>query len=311
MAKKDVISSSGLAATPRREKEREKTVTSKTTSDAPIPTGIQLLEHPWEEEKISKIRLSISDFFGTFQRSNNGGFLDGIFDLVGTNDLHAMSYNEFLDGVCTFGMFKLDDMIKLIFFILDKGKEGEIRRFQLLRFVEAIHGKKIIVFEQVILPDKCKKAPSLRPKGLENLRLPAAERQKASVDYAALKNLCIAYPNMLEPMLLFQNTIRRRIMGEVWWTKKENQIEKYFRTLGHVREKKRRREEKRLLKERKQKMQSDIGLVAYYSRSNARSEIEKEYPKPVVSLEDETGEICVEWTRTDGGDDDVKGAEIE
>ena len=109
---------------------------------------------------------------------------------------------------------------------------------------------------------------------------------------------------MLEPILLLQNSIRKRIMGEVWSKRKESQIEKYFRTLDQSREKKRRREERRLLKERKEKILSGIGWIPYFLRSKSRGEAEKEYPKPVVSLEEETGEVSVEWTRTDGQDGD-------
>jgi len=155
----------------------------------------------------------------------------------------------------TFGMFKLDDLVKFVFFILDKSKEGLIPRFQLLRFVESIHGKKTLVFEQVILPpshndnvDDCSNRSLSRrwsnDDSTTNIRLPAAERRRASVDYNELKRLCVDYPTMLEPMLLFQTTLRRRILGEKWWKRKEYQIEKHHRTLETMKEKNRRKEKK-------------------------------------------------------------------
>ena len=49
--------------------------------------------------------------------------------------------------------------------------------------------------------------------------------------------MCTDYPTMLEPMLLFQTTLRRRILGEKWWKRKEYQIEKHHRTLETVKEK--------------------------------------------------------------------------
>ena len=184
--------------------------------------------YPWEEKGAVRKTLSISDFFATFSlahASSNGGFLDAIFDLVGTNDLHAMSFAEFLDGVLTFGMFKLDSFVNFVFFILDKEKEGRILRFQLLRFVESIHAKKILLFEQVILPTNS------TPSHQNYLpRLPAAERQKASIDCPALRKFCVEYPTLLEPMFLLQCTCRRRIMGEKWWKRKEYEIKKHCRT---------------------------------------------------------------------------------
>eukprot|EP00579_Thalassiosira_antarctica_P003143 CAMPEP_0201906834 /NCGR_PEP_ID=MMETSP0902-20130614/57224_1 /ASSEMBLY_ACC=CAM_ASM_000551 /TAXON_ID=420261 /ORGANISM="Thalassiosira antarctica, Strain CCMP982" /LENGTH=410 /DNA_ID=CAMNT_0048440979 /DNA_START=64 /DNA_END=1296 /DNA_ORIENTATION=- len=307
IAKKgDSASSSTSSSTkPKRERQKNKSdaLSNPTNENLPITSP----QRPWEEKDAARITLSISDFFATFQLAHtpNGGFLDGIFDLVGTKDLHAMTFGEFLDGVCTFGMFKLDDMVKFVFFILDKEKEGQFPRFQLLRFVESIHGKKILVFEQVILPNDTTSSSSRSNNKSNNLlRLPSAERRRASVDYLALKKLCIDYPTMLEPIFLLQNSIRKRIMGEVWWKRRESQIEKYFRTLDQSREKKRRREEKRLLKERKEKILTGIGWIPYFLRSKSRGEAEKEYPKPIVSLEEETGEVSVEWTRTDGHDGD-------
>ena len=285
---------------PRREKERG-------AASGPVAAEVSGTSprRPWEEKAASEITLSLSDFFATFQLAHtpNGGFLDGVFDLVGTRDLHAMTFCEFLDGVCTFGMFKLEDMLKFVFFVLDKGKEGRIARFQLLRFVESIHAKKTRVFERVLLP-AAPASPS-RPKDSgDPLRLPAAERQRASVDYLALKTLCLEYPTLLEPLFLLQSSLRRRIAGEAWWRRKEGQIEKYFRTLGPAREKQRRREESKLRKERKRNIISEIGWLPYYLKHESRIEAETMHPKPIVSLEEETGEVCVEWTRTDGKNND-------
>ena len=186
------------------------------------------------------VTLSLSDFFATFQtaqRTNNGGYFDSIFDLTGTKDLHAMTYTEFVEGMCTFCTFKLDDLIRFIFFILDKEKSGLIPRFQLLRFVESIHGgKKIQVFEKAIMPKSANDIadandiPSVsfpspqKTTTTTTIQLPTAERQRSSVNYQQLKQLCIDYPTLLEPMLLFQSKLRRRIMGEVWWKKKESMI---------------------------------------------------------------------------------------
>jgi len=176
------------------------------------------------------VTLSLSDFFATFQpaeRTNNGGYFDSIFDLTGTKDLHAMTYTEFVEGICTFCTFKLDDLIRFIFFILDKEKSGLIPRFQLLRFVESIHGKKIQVFEKAILPKSANDiadandlpsvsfpSPQKNHTTTTNIHLPTAERQQSSVNYHQLKQLCIDYPTILEPMLLFQSKLRRRIREE-------------------------------------------------------------------------------------------------
>jgi hypothetical protein len=181
-------------------------------------------------------------------------------------------------------MFKLDDMVRFIFFVLDKDKHGNIPRFRLLRFVESIHGRKVVTFERAILPNG--------KDGDSAVQLPLTEMRKSSVDYIALKKLIAVYPTMVEPMLLFQTKLQRRIMGEAWWRRKEVQIVKHLRTLGQSREAELRKEEKRLFKEREEMIKSDMGIIAYYFRRSLRNKKEREYPMPIVSLNG------VEWTRT-------------
>ena len=240
-------------------------------------------QRPWETKE--EVTLTITEFFEEFEDSKHKHsihFLDSIFDLVGTKNLHAMAYGEFLDGVLTFGMFKFDDMIRFVFFILDKNKRGHIARVGFLRFVESIHGRKVRAFERGVLPDGEDDTPSD-----DRVRLPLAEIEKASVDYVALKHLCVEYPTMLEPMLLFQTKLRRRIMGEPWWSRKEMHIEKHVRKLEKLRED----EKKRLINERERKIRHDLGIWAYYLRRKWRSEREEEYPLPIVNLK-ETSVEC-------------------
>lgn len=248
--------------------------------------------HNWEEAKEgTSLTISFTDFFEEFQVAQHSiHFLDCIFDLVGTKNLHAITYDEFLDGVLTFGMFKRDDMLRFIFFILDKEKRGRIPQSRLLRFLESIHGRKIRAFERAVLPggeDDTSKDDSA-------VQLPLAEMRKASVDYVALKQLCFEYPTMLEPMLLFQTKLRRRIMSEVWWRRKEMHIEKHFHKLDQSRK----NEQKRLIKERERKLRCDMGIWAYYFRRYRSGEREKEYPLPIVS----SRETSAERTQIDGRD---------
>jgi len=218
-----------------------------------------------------------------------------------------MTYGEFLDGACTFGTFKLNDMARFVFFVLDKDGKGRVPRFQLLRFVESLHGRKVLAFERAILPQD-DGAPTASKGGDNVVRLPAAERQRATVDFDGLRKLCDEYPTMLEPMLIFQTALRRRIMGEGWWKRKEREIERHFRTLPRTSERKRRWQERTLLRKRRADIRSEIGVLAYYFKRKERREAEREFPRPIVTLEEETGKVCVAWTRT-GGDDGGDGGD--
>ncbi|KAL7549122.1 hypothetical protein ACHAWF_012390 [Thalassiosira exigua] len=289
-------SSSSPPAKPqksRKERRRKNKAAGKKTSSGDVAL-------PPREEPDAPVALSISDFFAALCSASNGGFLDALFDLVGTRDLHAIAFGEYLEAVCAYATFKLDDLVRFAFFALDKGGEGRIPRAQLLRFVESLHqgrsGVSFEAFRRAILPDAA--LPNEGP------ILPAAERERSSVDYPGLWGLCGAYPALFEPLLLFQDSLRRRVMGYAWWRRKEKEVERHFRTLDGRREKARRREERRLLRERRGDIRSEIGWIPYYSQGKARGEAEKGHPRPIVILEEETGKICVEWTRTDGDEGD-------
>lgn len=278
---------------------------SKITSDIENKEADQTSQRPWERDSNStypKVTLSLSEFFAFFDLPN-GGFYDAIFELVGIKNFHSMIFGEFLDAVCTYSLFTSDDMIRFIFFTLDKNKQGRIYRTQLLHFIESLHGKKALVFQQAVQPTEAgsdREISSLKsPLTVEDIR-------KLTIDYASLRKLCVHdYPSILEPAIRFQNTLRRRLIGEKWWQKKQIQLERKYerdQKMDKLRENARAKEEKRLLKERKEEIRSEIGWISYYFRKNERLATEKQYPIPKVRLEDETGNILVDWTRIQNSD---------
>jgi len=52
-------------------------------------------------------------------------FGDAIFDLIDTEDTANIEFGEFVQGVCTFAMFQVVDVLRFSFFIFDKDKNGE------------------------------------------------------------------------------------------------------------------------------------------------------------------------------------------
>lgn len=98
---------------------------------------------------------------------------------------------------------------------------------------------------------------------------------------------------MLEPAFRLQTTLRRRIMGEKFWKRKENQISNKERD-GEL---KRQREERRLMRERRSQIRKEIGWFNYCFKSRDREKAANELPLPVVTLND-SGEVKVEWRYT-------------
>ena len=245
---------------------------------------------PW---KYTHITLSNTKFFAALG-CTNGTFFDALFDLHETRDFHAICFSEFLNVVLTLGLLRLPDIIQFLFFALDKKRSGRIARTQLLRFMEAIHGRKMLQFETAILP----KDDESSTRTSDNvIRLPAAEERRNTVDHAALHKICAEHPLMLQPISSLQAELRRRILGETWWAKQEFILERRARIRDSANESRRKREEKRLLKERSVAIRTEVGLIQFLLRGKAWREAEAFHPKPIVTVA-KTGEVKVDWART-------------
>ena len=152
---------------------------------------------------------------------------------------------------------------------IDKNKEGKVQRVQLLRLVESLHHKNALMFKQVICP-------------------PTDEG--SLIDYEEVRKMIADYPYMLEPAFRLQTTLRRRIMGEKFWRKKQTLL----LNIDKDRELKRVRKERQLLKERNFKVRAEVGWVSYYFSKRARERAANQFPLPVVTL-NEKGDVKVGW----------------
>ena len=114
--------------------------------------------------------------------------------------------------------------------------------------------------------------------------------ESSLVDFETVRKIIMDYPYMLEPAFRLQTTLRRRIMGEKFWKKKQRRIS----AIDKETERKRRREERRLMRERSRKIRQDVGWLSYYLKNEVHDKATREFPRPVVSI-DESGEVKVDW----------------
>lgn len=142
-------------------------------------------------------------------------------------------------------------------------------RGQLLRLLESIHHRKVLMFQQVVCP---------------------SSEESSLIDFDAVQKIISDYPYMLEPAFRLQTTLRRRIMGEKFWKKKQRRIS----SIDKEREHKRRQEERRLTRKRSGQIRQEIGWLSYYFKKEARDKAAREFPTPVVSI-DNSGEVKVDW----------------
>ena len=70
-------------------------------------------------------------------------FGDAIFDLIDTEDTEKIEFGEFVQAVSTFCMFEPPEVLKFVFYIFDKDKNGYIGQDELGNFIEQLHQEKI------------------------------------------------------------------------------------------------------------------------------------------------------------------------
>ena len=83
--------------------------------------------------------IPIETFFSEICKQERNLFGEAIFDLIDTEDTANIEFGEFVQGVCTFAMFQVVDVLRFSFFIFDKDKNGYIDRDELELFVNTLH----------------------------------------------------------------------------------------------------------------------------------------------------------------------------
>jgi Ca2+-binding EF-hand superfamily protein len=112
--------------------------------------------------------ISMDVFFSEICLEKRNLFGDAIFDLIDTEDTNTIEFGEFVQGVCTFAMFEVPDVLRFAckapalgraatrsdpltppppplpspraVFIFDKDKNGYIDKDELELFVSTLHG---------------------------------------------------------------------------------------------------------------------------------------------------------------------------
>ena len=66
-----------------------------------------------------------------------------MFELVNTEDNEKIEFGEFVQATCTYCMFEPPEVLKFVFYIFDKDKNGYIGQDELGNFIEQLHQEKI------------------------------------------------------------------------------------------------------------------------------------------------------------------------
>jgi len=204
--------------------------------------------------------ISANDFFALIcEKKTPYGM--AIFELIDIDDADKMEFGEFMQAVVTYCLFETTEMLRFIFFIYDREKNGLISQDELRFFISGLHDKEVLDGNIGIAFRSIEFGPD------------------GKVEFDELCKIHQAFPFMLYPCFRLQSSMMINVMGQAWWQKKKSELaferEADSRYLAAAR--KRRLKEKR--KERKKMIVSQIGQFNYYFNMSKRDKMEQAYPE--------------------------------
>jgi Ca2+-binding EF-hand superfamily protein len=174
--------------------------------------------------------IDIGEFYEIIEEPRSL-FVDGLFELIDSDDTQCLDFTEFVVSICTYGLFEDPEILKYCFFIFDKDKNGYIEEEELDALMEILHDG-----EQ----SKGNLATSIK------MFKEIDYNSDGKVDFQEFQVLNLKSPMLLYPAFRVQRNMWHHILGDEWW--REKQIE-----LNEERERERQRrnmlriaEEKRL-----------------------------------------------------------------
>ncbi len=219
--------------------------------------------------------ISMDIFFTDICGEPRTLFGDAIFDLIDTEDTQTIEFGEFVQGVCTFAMFQIVDVLRFSFFIFDKDKNGYIDKDELELFVSTLHqggmgGNVVHALHQIDFNGDGK------------------------FDFLEFSALHEKFPTVLYPAFRLQQQMCANVMGNSWWERKKNQLQNDKDAINKEREKKRRIHEKMLYRQRDRDIREKMGLVKYFKGGPYRDYLRRMNPYPQVIV-DKDGELQVRY----------------
>ena len=218
----------------------------------------------FDKERVGIITLET--FFSEICKSERNLFGDAIFDLIDTEDTANIEFGEFVQGVCTFAMFQVVDVLRFSFFIFDKDKNGYIDRDELELFVRTLHDG-----------------------GVQGNIMHALKsvdfNGDGKFDFGEFSALHEKFPTVLYPAFRLQTEMMANVMGSSWWNSKKAELafikESEIKKLDDMR----RKEEKKLIQERNNMIRTEIGVIDYLRGSKKKDYLLRMNPDPEVYID--------------------------
>jgi Ca2+-binding EF-hand superfamily protein len=194
--------------------------------------------------------IDIADFF-KFLHEPRSIVGDTIFELVDCRSTIAITFTEFFYAVLTYCFFEVEEVLRFIFFIFDRDKNGYIDHDEFMFIVKIIHG---------LGPDEAFKG---------NVKIMMEYLQKelnpdGKVDFKEFKAFHKQFPALFHPAFRIQLELIRRTMGERWWAKMKVQHQNRKEWAKSVEKRRQRSERARTMRLDNRKVRKRMGFWRYY-----------------------------------------------
>jgi len=161
-----------------------------------------LLEKVWIEysKYMQGKKISTDDFFEHFGETKKNILTEGLLDLVETESPSYESFGEFIDILCIWCTFDIDDIVKYCYFIIDREKTGTCNKLEVKYFVRQIWNYNTSSNIEV---------------GLEYLdRFDGGD---GLITYQEFLEMVRLFPQTFSPAFALQTNFYRNSFGLDWW----------------------------------------------------------------------------------------------
>jgi Ca2+-binding EF-hand superfamily protein len=207
---------------------------------------------------------------------------EGLLALLGIGANGRLNFSEFVQLICAYSTFAPMDLMKIVFYLLDRDKTGLVDCLELKHFMASLW------------------IDEMNTNVRESInRLEQFEDSVGMVTFPKLEKWCHEYPQVYYPVQRIQMSVMRMTLGAYWWENKKAEItekEAALKKKTHIsKAQKREIQRKKKEKETEEIVKTQLGPVSYYVLWWQRKKIR-----------DRINAIHVEFDRDDPRNQDIK-----
>jgi len=207
--------------------------------------------------------IDLADFY-TLLHSKRSIIGDSILELV---DAHGsrLNFKEFLYAVLTYCFFEREEILRFMFYIFDRDKNGYVEQDELQMIIKVIHG-----FD-----------PDITFSGNFKATMRLLEPNfdvDGKVDFEEFKLMHELFPALLHPAFQLQVELIRRTLGERWWSAKKHQLQDRRDRARQIQRRLEKKERMRLVKMQSRRVRKKMGFFKYHCCIGQREQYRKLFP---------------------------------